>query len=209
MNIKIISKSFIMKEVLKSIVDQVIINENIECISTVKEIDLNLLPATDFILIDLSSNQTDFDSEYELEAIKKLKESYNNIKVLVVDLNKNARLFNKALKCKVDGYTVDSSDKDEFLYIINKVIKGKKYYDGDLVTLGMKSEKYNAFYNLTQRELDILKELGKGFNNREIATKLYITEHTVKKHVSNILQKINCKNRKQAIIYVRESYMYQ
>ncbi len=57
--------------------------------------------------------------------------------------------------------------------------------------------------NLTGRELEILRELDTGASNREIATRLVISERTVKNHVSNILSKLNLKNRREAARYAR------
>lgn len=54
---------------------------------------------------------------------------------------------------------------------------------------------------LTKREQDVLREISKGLNNKEIADNLFITESTVKKHVSNILSKLDFRNRQEAILY--------
>jgi two-component system nitrate/nitrite response regulator NarL len=55
---------------------------------------------------------------------------------------------------------------------------------------------------LTTREKEILGEVTKGLSNRKIAERFYITEHTVKKHVNHILEKLNIKDRTEAILYV-------
>lgn len=57
--------------------------------------------------------------------------------------------------------------------------------------------------HLTERELEILRELDTGASNREIASRLVISERTVKNHVSNILSKLNLKNRREAAHYAR------
>ncbi len=57
--------------------------------------------------------------------------------------------------------------------------------------------------NLTNRELEILRELDTGASNREIATRLVISERTVKNHVSNILSKLKLKNRREAARFAR------
>jgi DNA-binding NarL/FixJ family response regulator len=54
---------------------------------------------------------------------------------------------------------------------------------------------------LTNRENDVLKEIAKGRSNKEIAAALYITEKTVKTHVSNILSKLELADRTQAALY--------
>jgi DNA-binding NarL/FixJ family response regulator len=54
---------------------------------------------------------------------------------------------------------------------------------------------------LTDRELEVLQALTRGLSNREIAGTLYVTEHTVKKHISSILCKLDLKDRTQAALY--------
>lgn len=61
-----------------------------------------------------------------------------------------------------------------------------------------------AFQNLSQRELDILKELQKGFTNREIADTLFISVNTVKHHIHSILEKLGVENRHQAADFARQ-----
>lgn len=62
-------------------------------------------------------------------------------------------------------------------------------------------EKPKELLDLTEREMEVLAELGYGLNNKEIAGKLYITEGTVKNHVSNIISKLSVRDRTQAAIY--------
>ena len=63
-----------------------------------------------------------------------------------------------------------------------------------------KQEK-NLLEELTKRELDVLKEIAKGKSNKEIASSLFITEKTVKTHVSNLLAKLELADRTQAALY--------
>ena len=55
--------------------------------------------------------------------------------------------------------------------------------------------------DLTTREMDVLTALTKGLNNKEIATELNVTHHTIKAHISSILHKFSCKNRTDAALY--------
>lgn len=58
---------------------------------------------------------------------------------------------------------------------------------------------------LTDRELEILRLIGEGASNEQIATHFVISIHTVRKHISNILSKLNVKNRTEAAAYARRS----
>jgi DNA-binding NarL/FixJ family response regulator len=61
-----------------------------------------------------------------------------------------------------------------------------------------------SYQQLTQREREVLEALGEGLCNKEIAGKLYISEYTVKKHVSQIFSKLELTDRTQAALYARD-----
>ena len=81
-------------------------------------------------------------------------------------------------------------------------MSGKKSYETSLIEVVVNSKTESNIEKLTKRECEVLKEMSKGLNNKEIGENLFITECTVKKHVSNIFQKLNIRNRQEAIIYV-------
>lgn len=68
------------------------------------------------------------------------------------------------------------------------------------------NDKKSAIENLTQRELEISKLVAEGLSNKEIASKLFITEGTVKNHISNILSKLGLSHRTQIALYIIENY---
>ena len=72
--------------------------------------------------------------------------------------------------------------------------------DPGLVSLQMRRDS-DPLELLTQREKEVLLALGEGLSNKEISQKLYVTEHTVKKHVSQILAKLDLADRSHAIIF--------
>ncbi|MBZ9689205.1 response regulator transcription factor [Clostridium estertheticum] len=109
--------------------------------------------------------------------------------------------FKRAEKMDVDGYILKEAFAEDILYAIRLISRGKKYYDPEI--LKQKDVLNNSLiYQLTDRENDVLKEVGKGLSNGEIACALFISEHTVKKHVSNILYKLNLNHRSQVVFMV-------
>lgn len=113
--------------------------------------------------------------------------------------------FSRAKEADIYGYILKEAFAEDILYAIKVVMRGKKFYDQELLT--RESSHYDEFYleELTPREKDVLIEIGKGLSNSEIANILYISEHTVKKHVSSILSKLNLTHRTQAAIFVNET----
>ena len=125
-----------------------------------------------------------------------------NIKVLVTDRSKNKNTLKKVLEYGIEGYITNTIEKEEFILVVKKILSGQKSYKTDLIQSVVESKFENNIKKLTKRESEVLKEISNGLNNKEISEKLFITESTVKKHVSNILQKLNFKNRQEAIIYI-------
>lgn len=107
--------------------------------------------------------------------------------------------FKKSEELNVDGYVLKEALPEELLYALRLVHKGRKYYDP--VLMQYKMQVGNNF-NLTLREIEVLHKLGEGLNNYQIAKDLCISENTVKKHVSQILAKLNLQDRTQAALYV-------
>ncbi len=108
--------------------------------------------------------------------------------------------FLQAELLDVDGYILKEALPEELIYGLRLIYKGRKYYDPGLVRLQMKRDD-DPLELLTQREKEVLLALGEGLSNREISERLYVTEHTVKKHVSQILSKLNLADRTHAVIF--------
>ena len=101
----------------------------------------------------------------------------------------------------IEGYITNTIEKDEFIFLLKKIISGKKIYETNLIENLVNNSLENKLDKLSKREKEVLDEISKGLNNKEISDNLFITESTVKKHVSNIFVKLNIKNRQEAIIY--------
>ena len=115
----------------------------------------------------------------------------------------------KAVEAGAKGYlSVNLSPKD-FLQSLEMIIKGNFIISQDIaegikkvLTAVPQSEPLDA---LSEREREILKLICFGSTNREIAQELFISEHTVKVHLRGILNKLNLRNRQQAVAYAVQS----
>lgn len=134
------------------------------------------------------------------------KDVINNIlpdnKAGVIILTSSDNLENIQVIPEIENYAVVSliSDFDKLIKAIHTVNNKQKYID----------EKFEKQYSkecnekislLTNREREVIKLIAQGFFNKEIASKMGITERTVKNHVSNIFKKIDVSDRTQAAIY--------
>ena len=196
MNILIVSESFIVREYMEQLFKEVLDYTTINIKRRLSKTTQEELLRIDFAFIDIHD-----DVLNELKIIDYIKIRNKNLKVLVSDRNKNKNTFKKVLAYGIEGYITNTTEKEEFIFLLKKILRGKKAYETDLIDKVVNGRVENKLDQLTKREQEVLKEMSKGLNNKEIADNLFITESTVKKHVSNIFSKLNFRNRQEAILY--------
>lgn len=155
----------------------------------------------DVILMDLLMPGMD-----GIEATKRIKEKHPDIKVLILTSFSEQNQVIPALKAGADGYQLKDIQPDELVRSIEEVMKGENRLHQKATShlLGNLANPHpfdDPVQSLTKRELEVLKEIGKGKSNKEIAATLFITEKTVKTHVTNILSKLGLHDRTQAALF--------
>jgi NarL family two-component system response regulator LiaR len=124
-----------------------------------------------------------------------------------------------AVQAGVMGYLLKDARRVEILQGIRQVSQGKVYLTQPMASkllIGMRQnrasptvadpqEPEKMVETLTPRELDVLKLIGQGISNREIAQRLFLSAGTVRTHVHHILAKLGLKNRNQAILFALRS----
>lgn len=194
MNVLIVANSLIIKESISNIFKKVYNGSNIKITNKIDNLSIDEINFYDMILVNIVKNDLNFFNK-----VIQLKNNKN--KIVILDQLKNDKVLKLCIEKNIDGYVVDFEDEDEFKYIINKIICGKKFYDADVIQKALGSKNKTQGLILTPREEEVMLEVKKGLSNKEIADKLGITESTVKKHLSSVLQKLNFKSRKDVIIY--------
>ncbi|MDR3541173.1 MAG: response regulator transcription factor [Desulfosporosinus sp.] len=140
-----------------------------------------------------------------LDIVKVCMEKVPTCKYIILTYSVEQEDFRRARELGVDGYVLKEAFPEELISAIRLVSRGRKYYDPSMVDLMMnKDESDSNIEQLTPRELEVLSALGEGLNNKSIAKKLFITEYTVKKHVSQVLAKLNFTDRTRAALYAME-----
>ncbi|MCX7745530.1 MAG: response regulator transcription factor [Clostridia bacterium] len=144
-----------------------------------------------------------------LQAIKVLKEEVNPYKVIVLTIHQDREYLFKTLQMGADGYVLKDAESEVLIEAIRSVYRGQSYIQPNMtrelvrefnrVTLNEREKTDEG--SLTSREIEVLCLIAEGMINKEIAKKLYISEKTVKNHVSNIFKKLNVSDRTQAAIY--------
>lgn len=157
----------------------------------------------DLLLVDLK-----LVGQSGLELIKIAKTGGAECKFIVLTSSCDKIDFKKATDLGVDGYILKDALPEEILSAVRFVSKGRKYYDPGLMELIMQADEDQELKDLSEREMDVLKLLGKGQSNRQIAQNLYVSEYTVKKHVSQILSKLGLEDRTKAALYITSKGQY-
>lgn len=116
----------------------------------------------------------------------------------------------QAMEARVDGYILKEALPQEMTAALRLVNRGRAYYDPAVMQfIVQKPAKDEVLSELTERETEVLNALAQGLNNKEIANKLFVSENTVKKHISNILSKLGLKDRTKAAIFATSSGIFK
>ena len=135
-----------------------------------------------------------------LAVIEEARKQQIDCKFIIFTSSGSEKDFLYAEQLGVSGYILKEALPEEIIYALRVIGQGRKYYDPRILEIKMKGE---TVWNeeLTPREKEVLAALGKGMSNRDIASQIYVSENTVKKHVSQILAKLNLGDRTQAALY--------
>jgi len=152
----------------------------------------------DIVIVDLRLGKED-----GLAVVIKGKNSGCTAKFIILTSSSSKEDFLRAQEAGIDGYILKEAFSEDIIYAFHVVARGKKFFDPDMLQYQIEKTDDNL-YELTPREKDVLIELGKGLSNSQIAKRLYISEHTVKKHISSILSKLGLNHRTEAALFAKD-----
>lgn len=142
-----------------------------------------------------------------LEVARRVKESFPGVAVIILTMHEDQEYLVKAMKCGADGYLIKDIDSQNLIEAIRTANQGRPYLHPGLAgkvlaSLARGNEKAPPPPSaLTPREVEVLKLIGRGTSNREIAERLFISEKTTKNHLTHIFEKIGVSDRTQAALY--------
>src|SRR5690625_4783079 len=149
----------------------------------------------DILLLDLSMRP----GESGLITTGKIKENIPETKIIILTMYAEEEYLYNVLKSGASGCVLKKAHDEELLTAIRTVYIGATYIDTSmapsLVREFLNKNDANPFQLLTQRELEVLPLAAKGYGNKDIAAKLFISVKTVEVHKANIMGKLNLKSR--------------
>lgn len=183
-------------------------------IATNVTVGLNLIKKyqPEIVLLDMNMPERD-----GLQGITEIAKLGLDTKVLALSGYDDADLIFRAMKIGAKGYVLKTMASAQLIYAIEEVLNGKIYlplalssrffeyfqksFREETERQNGNSDEENLLDALTQREEEVLELLTQGITYKGVASKLFISETTVKTHVNNIFQKLQVNDRTQAVLY--------
>ena len=161
----------------------------------------------DVLIMDLSMPP----GESGLIATSKITESFPDTKILILTMYDDEEYLFHVLRNGAKGYILKNAPDEQLILAIRTVFKGETYVDMKLTT-SLVNEFVNNSGNdkqtttdpykiLSKREIEILPLIAKGYGNKDIAEKLFVSVKTVEAHKTHIMQKLELKSKPELVEY--------
>ncbi len=185
-----------LRHLLESYPDLHVIGEAADGVQAVSE-TLELGPQVVLMDAQLPNNQS-------MEALKQIKQLNLETRVLLLSAQEREEYLYETLRAGVDGYVLKDIAPDELAHAVRAVARGEVLVQPQLAgrllsRFGKQGRGNTPYETLTAREQEVLHLLARGMRNKEIATRLFVSERTVNFHLANIYQKLNVSGRTEAL----------
>lgn len=156
----------------------------------------------DMILLDLNMKGMS-----GLDTLKALRTDGSSATIVILTVSDSAADIEAIVRAGADGYLLKDTEPDQLVELLKDAVHGNKAYS-DVVAayLRDRQDQTDVFDLLTEREAQILGEVAKGYRNKQIADRLFISESTVKVHMKSLLKKLRLPSRTAATVLFLERY---
>ena len=164
--------------------------------------------APDVVLLDIR-----MPKRSGIEACLAIKEAVPSAKIVMLTVSDEEADLYEAVKSGAAGYLLKDSSIEEVAQAVRVVADGQSLISPSMAVklidefkqMSRPEREHVPGLRLTERELEVLRLVAQGLNNKDIAKRLFISENTVKNHVRNLLEKLQLHSRMEAVLYaVRE-----
>jgi len=166
-----------------------------ECLDLVSSV------SPDIILMDI-----DMPKMNGIDASFKILENYKNVDIIAISMHNDHEHYKSMIEAGVKGFILKSSGIDDIINSIKAVSVGETYFSNDILRTIIinlnkeKNEKVDQF-DLSAREIEVLRHICNGLNNDEISAQMHISPTTVKGHRSRILSKTGMRNTTALVLF--------
>lgn len=204
-NILIADNQFLITESLKYILHNQggfdiinVVNEKTELLKSLEQEDFTLL-IIDHIQLDING----------ISELKEILKNFPHLKVLIISNSITRKELHEFNSAGITNIILKIAGKEELFDAIDSSLKGKKYYSDELLDLLLKSdERSNSSeepVQLTASELEIVRLISEGLTTKEIASRKFISFHTVISHRKNIFRKLGVTSVSELIMFAIKS----
>ncbi|MDO9121095.1 MAG: response regulator transcription factor [Anaerolineaceae bacterium] len=172
----------------------IIVGEAANADQAMKQVDL-LKP--DVVILDIQ-----IPGKNGIEVCKSIVSQYPNSKVVMLTSHTSDEFITQAIRAGASGYVLKQVGNEELLRAIKAAYAGEMAFDTQTTSQMVKTYKKlekeaedSIFADISQRELQVMVLVAEGQSNKEIGKKLNLSEITIRNYVSNILSKLNFRNR--------------
>jgi DNA-binding NarL/FixJ family response regulator len=142
---------------------------------------------------------------------KAIKEYADDIKVVILTTFKDDEYIKEAIKNGAEGYVLKNQSSDSIIGCLRAVEKGNSVFEkevADTISSMLKegNRKAPEDFALSERDFSILKHIGEGLSNKEIANVLFLSEGTVRNYVTELLEKLELRDRTQLAIFYLKNF---
>ncbi|MGX7112746.1 response regulator transcription factor [Gemella cuniculi] len=144
--------------------------------------------------IDVAILDIEMPEATGLDVLAWVRKENISTKIIIVTTFRRTGYFERAVKNNVDAYVLKDRTTEELTKTIENVLSNRKEYSPELME--------SVFSNpnpLSNQEIILLTKIKGGLSNKDIASELFLSEGTTRNYISNILTKLNCKNRTEAV----------
>ncbi|MGJ1240094.1 response regulator transcription factor [Sphingobacterium sp. G1-14] len=167
-------------------------------------------PVPDIVLTDISMDEMD-----GMELLQILNTQYSSIKVVILSMLNQINYVIEAFESGLAGYLVKNVGYNELLFGLNHIAKGGRYMSEEIAMILLDQVRSGQSYaqipgelqtdfDISERELEVLKLIAEGYTNVEIADKIFLSKRTVEGHRQNLIDKAGVKNTAHLVKFAFE-----
>lgn len=136
-----------------------------------------------------------------IEATRLAMMKYPDLRIIIISMYGETAYYNTLLELGIKGFLLKNADNEEFFLAVSKVLAGETYFAQELLLNIIRDGSNKNTVKLSQREKEILGLISQGLSNQEISSVLNISQRTVERHRTHLLEKTGAKNSILLIIY--------